>query len=185
VVCIFAMLFLSSVFMVAIASPQYALTPRYRRRVGLCQECGYDLVGLGGGATCPECGRPDAASPIGAVRRRERIDPVVSARLVPLMLGAGAAALVFSGAVPVVHQWSYMLQGYQWDVAARARAIRGFDLPEAAWGVVPMCALLAAAPWLAKLPPEFGFGRVALGVLGGGTAVTVLLLAAVVYVSYA
>ena len=33
-----------------------------RRRSGVCIKCGYSLVGLPAGSTCPECGRPGAGS---------------------------------------------------------------------------------------------------------------------------
>ncbi len=36
-----------------------------RRRRGRCASCGYDLSGLPGGTTCPECGRRDGVEPPG------------------------------------------------------------------------------------------------------------------------
>lgn len=35
---------------------------RFRRRVGTCGRCGYDLQGLAAGSKCPECGTPATIS---------------------------------------------------------------------------------------------------------------------------
>lgn len=181
--CLFVMLYFVSVLSAAAASLESTQVPRYRYRLGLCQACAYDLAGLGEGATCPECGRPGAESAV-MVMSRTRIEPVAAWRLFLVMLAGGAAAVAFCASALAIEEWSYRLQGFRPDVAAAARVVRGFDLPELTCGVIPLGSLLLASPWLARLPRGLRFGPVVLAVLGGGTALCVASLVAAVYVSY-
>lgn len=182
--CVFLMLYLTSVLLVAMSSLEASWTPRYRYAIGRCQACAYDLAGLAERATCPECGRAEAASPIG-VKTRHAVDQTVATRLIGVTLAAGGTALVFLFALPAIDRLSYILRGYRPDVAAAAHRVRGFDLPEAAWGFVLMASLVLAAPWLARIPPGVRFWPTVAAVLGGGTLLALALVAAALAIRYA
>ena len=55
-------LWLPALLTLAITIPAWRLDAIARGRGGLCTKCGYSLVGLPAGGTCPECGKPGAGS---------------------------------------------------------------------------------------------------------------------------